>query len=106
IHANAVDTYYARRWIREVPLDMLFLGLLATTLLLVWMDRRFEGLRFYIAAVVLIPLIVFVSVLFMRQWNMGLPFPPFIAVVALGLPALEVRKIVSVNRDLDAKIEK
>jgi CHASE2 domain-containing sensor protein/signal transduction histidine kinase len=106
IHANAIDTYYARRWIRNVPLDVLFLGLLATLLFLFWLDRRFEGLRFYIAAVLLIPLVVVVSWLLMREWNTWLPFPPFIAVIALGLPGLEVWKIVSVNRDLDSKIEK
>ena len=106
IHANAIDTYYARRWIRNVPLDVFFLGLFATALLLVWMDRRFEGLRFYIAAILLIPAIVAVSCLLMKQWNFWLPFPSFIAVIALGLPGLEVWKIVSVNRDLDSKIEK
>jgi signal transduction histidine kinase/CHASE2 domain-containing sensor protein len=106
IHANAIDTYYARRWIREVPLDVLFLGLFATLLLLVWLDRRFEGLRFYIAAVLLIPAAVAVSWLLMKEWNTWLPFPPFIAAIALGLPGLEVWKIIGVNRDLDSKIEK
>jgi signal transduction histidine kinase/CHASE2 domain-containing sensor protein len=106
IHANAIDTYYARRWIRDVPLDIFFLGLMATTLLLVWMDRRFEGLRFYAAAVLLIPGVVAVSWLLMKEWNTWLPFPPFIAVIALVLPGLEVWKVVGVNRDLDSKIEK
>jgi len=106
IHANAIDTYYARRWIRQVPLDIVYAGLIATFLLLVWMDRRFEGLRFYLAAVLLIPLVAIVSWLLMKESNVWLPFPPFIAVIALGLPGLEVWKVVSVNRDLDSKIAK
>jgi signal transduction histidine kinase/CHASE2 domain-containing sensor protein len=106
IHANAIDTYYAGRWIRDVPLDIFFAALLATMLLLVWMDRRFEGWRFYIAAVLLIPAVVMVSLILMKEWNTWLPFPPFLAVIVLGLPGLEVLKIVRVNRDLDAKIEK
>jgi len=106
IHANAIDTYFAHRWIREVPLDIFLLALFATLLLLAWLDRRFEGLRFYLAAVLLIPAAVVVSWILMKQWNMWLPFPAFIAVIALGLPGLEVMKLVRVNRDLDSKIEK
>jgi signal transduction histidine kinase/CHASE2 domain-containing sensor protein len=106
IHANAIDTYFAHRWIHETRLDLVYLGLIATIFLLRWMDRRFEGPRFYLAAVLLIPAFTALSVLLMKVWNIWLPFPVFIADVVLGLPAIEVLKVVRVNRDLDEKIEK
>lgn len=106
IHANAIDTYYGRRWIRDVPLDILFLTLLGTLLLLVWMNRRFEGVRFYAAAVLLIPVLTVVSVLLMKNWNIWLPFPALIAAIVFGVPGLQVLRIVEVNRNLDTKIEK
>ncbi len=106
IHANAIDTQFARRWIREVPADLVFLALLGTLLLLRWMDRRFEGFRFYVAAVMLIPAAVLVSWVLMKQWNTWMPFPSIVAMIVLGLPAIEVLKVVYVNRDLDSKIEK
>jgi signal transduction histidine kinase/CHASE2 domain-containing sensor protein len=106
IHANAIDTYYAHRWIRETRLDLVYLSLIATIFLLRWMDRRFEGFRFYLAAVLLVPGFAALSVLLMRVWNVWFPFPVLIAGVVLGLPAIEVLKIVRVNRNLDQKIEK
>jgi signal transduction histidine kinase/CHASE2 domain-containing sensor protein len=106
IHANAIDTYYARRWIRDVPADILYVSLLAILLLLVWLNRRFEGVRFYAAAVLLIPLLPLVSVLLMKNWNIWLPFPTLLAGVVSGVTALQVLRIVQVNSNLDSKIEK
>jgi signal transduction histidine kinase/CHASE2 domain-containing sensor protein len=106
IHANAMDTYYARRWIREVPPDILFLTLFGILLLLVWMNRRFEGVGFYVAAVLLVPLLPVVSVLLMKNWNVWLPFPMLLGAVVSGVTGLQVLRIVEVNSNLDSKIEK
>jgi signal transduction histidine kinase/CHASE2 domain-containing sensor protein len=106
IHANAIDTYYAHRWIREVPPDILFIALFGILLLLVWMNHRFEGVRFYVAAVLLVPLLPVVSVLLMKSWNVWLPFPLLLGAVVSGVTGLQVLRIVEVNSNLDSKIEK
>jgi len=104
IHANAIDTIYAHRWIEDVNHDVVFLCLLGTVFLMVELDRRLEGVRFYALAVAMIPLIFSASWLLLRYWNLWLPFPPILAAVVLTLPGLEVWKVVRVNRDLDSKI--
>src|SRR5678816_4371755 len=47
IHANAIDTLYAGRWIRDVPLDVLLVALFLLAMVLAWIDRRFEGCLLY-----------------------------------------------------------
>jgi signal transduction histidine kinase/CHASE2 domain-containing sensor protein len=106
IHANAIDTLYARRWIEDVPLDVQYFCLMGLVFLLVVMDNRFEGGRFYAAAVLLIPALVALSWFLMKQWNVWLPFPSLLTAVILTVPGLEVWKVVRVNRDLDSKIAK
>lgn len=106
IHANAIDTLYARRWIEDAPLDVQFLCLMGVVFLLVVIDHRFEGGRFYAAAVLMIPVLVALSWLLLKQWNLWLPFPPLLTAVVLTVPGIEVWKVVRVNRDLDSKIAK
>lgn len=106
IHANAIDTLYARRWIEDVPLDIQYFCLMGVVFLLVVMDNRFEGGRFYAAAVLMIPALVALSWLLMKQWNVWLPFPSLLTALVLAVPGLEVWKVVRVNRDLDSKISK
>ncbi len=56
IHANAIETLYAARWIDEVSEVVVFLGLFGIIMLLYWLDLRFEGARFYIISILLAPL--------------------------------------------------
>ena len=61
IHANAIDTLYAGRSISEAPDLLLLVSLFLYVILLWWMDRRFEGRRFYVASLVTGPGMLIVS---------------------------------------------
>jgi signal transduction histidine kinase/CHASE2 domain-containing sensor protein len=106
IHANAIDTLYAGRAIRTTPGPIVFFGLAVFVLLLWWMDRHFEGHRFYIGALFTGPAVLVISWLLMKYANVWLPFPPFWAALVVVVPGLEVIKLVRVNRDLDRKIDR
>jgi signal transduction histidine kinase/CHASE2 domain-containing sensor protein len=106
IHANAIDTLYAGRAIQESGTATIFAGLALYILLLWWMDRHFEGRRFYIVALLTGPAALVVSWALMKFLNVWLPEPPFWAAIVVVLPGLEVAKIVRVNLDLDRKIRR
>ena len=106
IHANAIDTLYAGRAIADTHPLVVLLGLALFILLLWWLDRRFEGRRFYAAAMFAGPVFLVFSWVLMKYLNVWLPFPPFWAAIVVVVPGLEVAKVVRVNRDLDRKIEK
>jgi PAS domain-containing protein len=106
IHANAIDTLYSGRAIRETHAAWAWAGLALYVLLLWWLDCRFEGRRFYAAAIVTGPALLIVSWLLMKSFNLWLPFPPYWAALVVVVPGLEVSKLVRVNRDLDRKIER
>lgn len=106
IHANAINTLYTGNAILETPDGIVWLGLFAVAMLLWWIDRRFEGRRFYAAAVLSLPAIVVLSWLLMKYFNTWFPFPPFLTAIVFVVPGLEVAKMVLVNRDLDHKIER
>jgi signal transduction histidine kinase/CHASE2 domain-containing sensor protein len=106
IHANAIDTLYAGRAIQEAGVASVLGGLALFLLLLWWLDRRIEGRRFYVAALLTVPAVVIVSWALMKYANLWLPFPPFLAAMVVAVPGLEVAKLVRVNRDLDRKIER
>ena len=106
IHANAIDTFYAERPIREVSwltlLSCLFV--LNFTIWLLNRNRQLEGFRFYVLAFATIPVTVLLSVLLIKYANIALPFPPFWAAVVLVVPGFEVLEIIRLKRDLDEKI--
>ena len=104
IHANALDSIYAGRSIQPLPDLIVWLGVAALIGMLYWADNRFEGKRFYVASALTIPLLIAASDLFLRIFGIWLPFPTFLAALGFVVPALEVRKLVRVNRDLDQKI--
>ena len=104
IHANALDSIYADRSVRSLPDLVVWLGVAALIGMLCWADRRFEGKRFYVASALTIPVLIAASGLLLGIFEIWLPFPTFLAAVGFVVPALEVRKLVRVNRDLDQKI--
>ncbi len=106
IHANALETIYSGLRIQPASDFTVFAGLALLVMLLYWLDRRFEGRRFYVASLVLVPLLVATSWVLMSVFTLWLPFPTFLVTLGLVVPGLEVRKLVRVNRDLDGKIEK
>src|SRR5207245_566727 len=108
IHANAIDTFYARRMISEASWLVIFLSIFAAALAL-WRlnrSRRLEGFLFYLCAVLMLPAGVALSWALMKYANFWLPFPPLWAAIVLVVPGLEGLQIVRVNRDLDAKIRR
>jgi len=105
VHANALESIYSNRSIREVPGWLVLIALAATILFLRWVERRFEGFRFYLVAVSIFPALVVLSWLFMLS-GLWFPFPTFYLGVGLFVPTLGIRKLVKVNRDLDDKISR
>jgi len=105
IHANAIDTLYAGRSIEEAGVGTALGALGLFVLLLWWLDRRFEGRRFYVTSLLMGPAILLVSWGLMKYADLWLPFTPFWAAIVVVVPGLEVAKIVRVNRDLDKKID-
>jgi signal transduction histidine kinase/CHASE2 domain-containing sensor protein len=104
IHANAIETLYTGREIREVPqLPLLFL-LTAGIFFLWWLDRRFEGRRFFAAAILCVPAIVVASYWAMTYFDVWLSFPQFWTAIVCVVPGLEVANRLRVNRNLDEKI--
>ena len=69
---------------------LLLLTVPGLTILLWWLDRRFEGLRFYIFAILVFPGTVVASWLLMKYTNTWLAFPPVWAAIVLVVPAVEV----------------
>jgi len=106
IHANAIDTLYAGRAIHEAEAMQVWVALALCILFLWWLDRRFEGRGFYVAALLTGPAVLFASWALMKYFHLWLPFPPFWAAIVVVLPGLEVTKLIRVNRDLDRKIER
>ncbi|HEY2384547.1 MAG TPA: CHASE2 domain-containing protein [Terriglobia bacterium] len=106
IHANAIDTLYAGRSISATPPELLLAGLFFYVLLLWWLDRHFEGNRFYAASLLTGPGVLIVSWLLMKYGNVWFEFPPFWAALVVVVPGLEVSKLVRLNWDLDRKIER
>jgi len=106
IHANAIETLYSKRWIREVPGAVLFVILAGIFIALWWFERLFEDVRFYVMSLVLGVALVTASWALMKYANVWFAFPPFLLTIVTVSPALGVRKLVRVNRDLDSKIEK
>jgi signal transduction histidine kinase/CHASE2 domain-containing sensor protein len=106
IHANAIETLFAGREIREASDYAVLAALFLIALFLCWMDRRFEGRGFYAGAILTGPAVLAVSWFLMKYANFWLPFPPFWAAMVILIPGLEVRKLVRVNRDLDQKIDR
>ena len=104
IHANAIETLYTGRAIAEISDVLVLVGLWTLVVLFWWVDRRFEGRRFYATAVLTGPVLVALSWLLMKYYSVWVPFPPFLAAIVLVLPGLEVGKLVRMNRDLDGKI--
>ena len=105
VHANALESIYSNRNVSEVPGWIVLIVLAGTFLFLRWVERRYEGFRFYVVAVATIPACVVISWLLMRG-GLWLPFPTFVLAVGLFVPTLGVRKLVKVNRDLDDKISR
>ena len=106
IHANVLESIYSDRQVRPVA-DFIVLAVLAALILaLQWGDRRFEGKGFYTLSIASIPVVIGLSWILMAFFELWMPFPPFLATVALVVPALEVGKLVRVNWDLDEKISK
>src|SRR3989441_512764 len=69
VHANVIDTLYAGRVITEVHALALLAALGAFVLLLWWLNHRFEGWRFYVAAISTGPLLLALSWLFMKYFH-------------------------------------
>jgi len=106
IHANAIETLYNGSAIAEASDIAVLAGLFLMVMGLWWVDSRFEGRRFYAAAVMAGPSILALSWLLIKYGSLWLPFPPFWAAIVVVVPGLEVAKLVLVNRDLDRKIER
>jgi CHASE2 domain-containing sensor protein len=82
IHANAIDTLYAGRAIAETAAASLaWAGVIRHSAVVA--DRRFEGRRFYVAAIVTGPLVLAVSWALMKYANLWWPFPPFWAALVV-----------------------
>src|SRR5262245_9151668 len=108
IHANAIETLLSDRSIGEVSWPIMLCSLFALVMLLWRLESRFEGRPLYSAAILAGPAVavVFVSFVLMKYLDLWLPFPSFLTALVVVVPALEVRKIIRVNRDLDGKIER
>src|SRR5947207_4794628 len=106
VHANVIDTLYAVRVITEVHALALLAALGAFVLLLWWLNHRFEGWRFYVAAISTGPLLLALSWLLMKYFHLWFPFPPFWTAIAFVVPGLEVANRIRVSRDLDRKLER
>lgn len=106
IHANAIETLYAGTEIVEVRQSILLMLLTAGFVFLWWMDRRFEGPRFFALAVLCMPAAIVVSYVAMRYFNVWLPFEQFLTAIVVAVPGLEVANRRRVNRNLDEKIER
>ncbi|HLH32828.1 MAG TPA: CHASE2 domain-containing protein [Terriglobia bacterium] len=106
IHANAIDTLYSGRAITEASVPLLLLGLILYTVLLWWLDRKYEGWRFYLLSLLTGPGVLILSWMLMKYTYFWLPFPPFWAALVVAVPGLEVTKLIRVNWDLDRKIER
>ena len=104
VHANLIETIFSGRQIQVVPDVFLLLGLVLLVAGLWWMEGRYEGRRFYVAALAMVPLTLGLSWLLMSAFTLWLPFPTFLTALVLVVPGLEVAKMVRVNRDLDEKI--
>ncbi len=104
VHANLLETIFSERRIQVVPDVLVFFALALLVAGLWWMDERYEGRRFYAAALAVVPLTLGLSWLLMSAFTLWLPFPTFLVALVLVVPGLEVGKMVRVNRDLDEKI--
>ncbi len=104
VHANLLETIFSERRIQVVPDVFVFFALALLVAGLWWTDGRYEGRRFYTAALAMVPLTIGLSWLLMSAFTLWLPFPTFLVALVLVVPGLEVGKMVRVNRDLDEKI--
>src|SRR5262249_4766371 len=98
IHANAIETLFSGRSIRDTSDTIVFLLLFVLILLLWRFESQFEGRPVYTAAILAGPAVgaVLLSWALMKYLNVWLPFPTFLAAILVVVPALEVRKIVRV----------
>jgi signal transduction histidine kinase/CHASE2 domain-containing sensor protein len=106
VHANVIDTLYAGRAIAELPDLVLLLALAAFLMLLWWLNRQYEGRRFYAAAIATGPALLALSWFLMKYFHLWFPFPPFWAAIVVVVPGLEIANRGRVIRDLDRKIER
>ena len=106
VHADVIDTLYAGRAISEISDFGLLAALAAFVVLLWWVNHRYEGRRFYAAAISTGPVLLAFSWFLMKYFHMWFPFPPFWAAIVLVVPGLEVANRVRVSRDLDRQIER
>ena len=104
IHANALDSIFGERTVRAVSYGFVWLILALFIGALYGADRRFEGKYFYALSLLAIPACVAGSAVLLRFFELWLPFPTFLAAIGAVVPALEVDKLMRVNRDLDRKI--
>ena len=109
IHANAIETLFTGRSIREVPDTIVLLNLFALVMLLWRLDSRFEGRPVYSAAILAGPAVgaVFISWVLMKYLNVWLPVSDRSSQQLLSLcRRWRSGRSFGVNRDLDGKIER
>ena len=104
VHANFIDTLYAGRAIAELPDWLATVSLAAFVMLLWWLNRQYEGRRFYALAIATGPALLAVSWFLMKYFHLWFAFPPFWAALVVLLPGLEIANRGRVIRDLDRKI--
>ncbi len=101
-----IDTLYDDRAITEVPDFYLLIALAGFISFLWWLNHRFEGRRFYAAAISSGAVLLAVSWFLMKYFHAWFPFPSVWAAALFVVPGREVANRVRVGRDLDRKIQR